>query len=695
LNAPPDQIEVLTLRGKLWQNGFRPIAVYSPGAVEWTGKAIANAGKRPKGNDWTERARLNPPDASIQKTESDALNTGVLCDGLIAVDIDVDDAAIVSQIEAALLHFLGTAPKRTRANSARALLLYRAASGEPSKQSITGPGGKVESLGRGQQFVAYGSHPSGAAYEWPNGAPDSFHRGTLTPVTEEALFAFLSACAPLIGAECPKPLTNAPTPFSVAPDAAQVVTERDRSNALAALADEVATLSAMREGSSRNAALNTAAHSLGTLCNGSIEAETVALALLEAATVNGHVLKHGQDQTKATIQSGLYAGMKKPRLLLSNDAPDIDISAMLANGIAKCKSKQAKQPTQASGKRSVTVLQGSQIHEQPIEWLWNGYLPSGKLTLLAGAGGTGKSTIAFNLAATITNAGIWPDNTRCNVAGNVLIWSSEDDPADTIKPRLMAVGANDSRYGVISGTIDDEGLRCAFDAAQDMDSLRYAVTRIGGISLLIIDPIVTAVTGDMHKANDVRRSLQSIVDFAAEMRCAVLGITHFAKGTAGKNSAERVIGSQAFAALARMVLVAAKEEDSDRRVFTRAKSNNSIDTGGFSYSIEALTLQRGIIATRVVWGEPLEGSSRSILSEIEGDSPEDGGTKLAQAKAFLLEMLKNGFVPQKELFEHARETQGITDGTMRRACKALSITPRKLAMNGGWVWELPITINAR
>ncbi len=103
--------------------------------------------------------------------------------------------------------------------------------------------------------------------------------------------------------------------------------------------------------------------------------------------------------------------------------------------------------------------------------------------------------------------------------------------------------------------------------------------------LLIIDPIITAVTGDMHKANDVRRSLQAIVDFAAECNCAVLGITHFAKGTAGKNSAERVIGSQAIRGRSpRMVLVAAKEEESDRRVFTRAKSNNSVDTGGFSYS---------------------------------------------------------------------------------------------------------------
>ncbi|WP_263355500.1 AAA family ATPase, partial [Acidicapsa acidisoli] len=346
----------------------------------------------------------------------------------------------------------------------------------------------------------------------------------------------------------------------------------------------------------------------------------------------------------------------------------------IANMLARFKEKQSKSSVTASGKRTVSLLQGSQISERPITWLWDGYLPSGKLTLLAGAGGTGKSTIAFNLASTITNGSNWPDGSRLTNPGNVLIWSSEDDPADTIKPRLMAVGANDTRYGVISGTIDEQGLRCPFDAALDMDGLRAAVKSIGGISLLIIDPIITAVTGDMHKANDVRRDLQTIVDFAAEMNCAVLGITHFAKGTAGRNSAERVIGSQAFAALARMVLVAAKEEDSQKRVFTRAKSNNSVDTGGFSYSIEPVSLRYGIIATRVVWGEPLEGSSRSILSEIEGEQVEDSSSKLAEAKAFLLETLRNGPVPSKELLEHARETRDIKRDTLIRAQKALSIT---------------------
>jgi AAA domain len=97
------------------------------------------------------------------------------------------------------------------------------------------------------------------------------------------------------------------------------------------------------------------------------------------------------------------------------------------------------------------------------------------------------------------------------MASNVLIWSSEDDPADTIKPRLMAVSADERRYGVIQGVTDEHGLSCPFDAKRDMHDLRETLQCIGGISLLIIDPIVSAVSGDMHKANDVRRSLQAIV----------------------------------------------------------------------------------------------------------------------------------------------------------------------------------------
>ena len=159
--------------------------------------------------------------------------------------------------------------------------------------------------------------------------------------------------------------------------------------------------------------------------------------------------------------------------------PAIDVSSMIANGIAACKRKESYKLS-VSGKRSITLVQCSTIEAKPITWLWNGFIPQGKLTLLAGAGGTGKSTLAFNFAATVSNAGTWPDGSRCDDAANVLVWSSEDDAADTITPRLMAVGANLSRCGIISGAIDENGMRCPFDAARDMEQLREATQQIGG-----------------------------------------------------------------------------------------------------------------------------------------------------------------------------------------------------------------------
>ncbi|MDR3411570.1 MAG: bifunctional DNA primase/polymerase [Formivibrio sp.] len=318
--SPSVQDEVLALRGILWKNGVRPVSVYSPGAVEWTGQAITNAGKRPNCKNWHESALASVPDACTAKPTTDALNTGILCDSLIALDLDIDDSTISKRAISAAIHFLGNAPMRVRSDSARVLMLYRAAEGEPSKRSINGTGGKVEALGSGQQFVAFGQHPNGATYTWPQGSPAEFSRDMLPPVTADALQAFLCAVAPLVGADAPAPY---------------MATGRDHDYANSVLSDECAKLAAMVEGTGRNNQLNISAHSVGTLVgNGSIDAETVSLALLDAAAKNGHVAKHGISQTQATIESGLNAGMKKPRKLKSSEVPSIDISGLLQNAKA-------------------------------------------------------------------------------------------------------------------------------------------------------------------------------------------------------------------------------------------------------------------------------------------------------------------------------------------------------------------------
>jgi hypothetical protein len=638
-----------------------------------------NPDKTPKVAAWEQSASASPFDIAVKWDAAPDSMPGlpVGAHGLVVIDAD-KRASGPNGVEAFV-----TLCAENRIDLSSAFVVETPSSGLHFYFSTTTPySNSSGSLPKGIDVRGKGGYVIGPGATLPNGRSYRIVGGSwdTIPPLPDALAAFLREKRPA-------------TP-SMLPDGATAlrVTDRERSYAEAALADDVAKLAAMGEGEGRNKALNDASHSLGTM-GGWIDLNVSADRLLAAAVTNGYVAKDGEAAAVKTITSGIEAGRLKPRSLLSAGEPEtIDLDPAFVIAIAEYKRKHSNRASsgQPSGKRLVTVLQGSSIMEKPITWLWDGYLPQGKLTLLAGAGGTGKSTIAFSLAATITNGGMWPDGTRCNVAGNVLIWSSEDDPADTIKPRLMAVGANDRRYGVVGGTIDENNVSDSFDAARDMDGLREAVAQIGGISLLIIDPIVTAVTGDMHKANDVRRSLQVIVDFAAECNCAVLGITHFAKGTAGKNSAERVIGSQAFAALARMVLVAAKEEESDRRVFTRAKSNNSVDAGGYSYAIEALTLHQGIVATRVVWGEPLEGSSRSILADAEGVEAGRHGKKIEEARNFLHNALINGPAAVVDIKDQARNA-GIVSVTLQRAKEAMNIqsTKSKGDFAGGWDWSLP------
>lgn len=342
----------------------------------------------------------------------------------------------------------------------------------------------------------------------------------------------------------------------------------------------------------------------------------------------------------------------------------------------------------SSPKWRAELTPAASIKPVAIRWLWPGWVARGKLTVLAGAGGSGKTTLAIGLIGTLTSGGRWPDGEICREPGNALIWSSEDDPADTLVPRLMAAGADLSRVHIIQGRVNGAGEREPFDPATDFDLLREAVEDIGGASLLLIDPVVNVVKGDMHRANDVRRSLQAVVDFAEAHGCAVLGISHFSKGSGGSSPADRVIGSQAFGALARAVLVAAKQDDTETRVLARAKSNISDDQGGVGYVVEPCTVGEGIETTRVLWGDRIEGSARDILAEVESTGDDDQRSEFEEACDFLRDTLQNGPVPTKQIKEDAAGA-GLSWATVRRAQKAIGATAKKNGVKEGWSWQLP------
>lgn len=341
--------------------------------------------------------------------------------------------------------------------------------------------------------------------------------------------------------------------------------------------------------------------------------------------------------------------------------------------------------------QGVILTCAKSIKPEPINWIWPGYLAAGKLHILAGVAGTGKTTIALALAATMTTKGRWPDGTFCRTARDVIIWSGEDDLADTLVPRLRAMGADLSRIHFVTSTNDDGSAR-PFDPATDMARLSETLKQYPEAGLLVMDPISSAVTGDSHKNAEVRRSLQPVADLAANVKCAVLGITHFTKGTSGKDPLERVTGSLAFGAFARVVLATVKPAHGSEKPhrLIRAKSNVGPDGGGFEYSLtqSAVPGYADLLASSVLWGEALEGSAGELADQIEGEgsgNDEHGPSRREEAKEFLLRFLADGPRMQREIAELA-DQDGISVITLKRAKKELGVISTQLS--DGWQWRL-------
>ena len=365
--------------------------------------------------------------------------------------------------------------------------------------------------------------------------------------------------------------------------------------------------------------------------------------------------------------------------------PPVDISNFRARAHAKAaekKAKRASEPFLGNGHDAqapeIITRRASDITPETFSWLWKYWLARGKLHIIGGVSETGKTTIAQSYAAIISSRGTWPDGTRATV-GNVLIWTSEDSPADTLIPRLIRMGADLGRIHFIEETIPPGAKSRPFNPATDMLALVEKAKAIGDVALLIIDPIVATVpmARNSHNNAETRNAMQPVVDFAKAAHIAVLGIGHLTKGTAGKDPLERLNGSLAFGALPRLVMGAAKNEaegdDQPERIMVRIKSNIGPSGGGFGYHIDAATLHEhpDIEATRVVWEYPLEGTARELLDAAEGD--QNGKLpKLDRAKRFLTEFLANT-KRQAEDVENAAKDAGISERTLRRAAKEMNV----------------------
>lgn len=322
------------------------------------------------------------------------------------------------------------------------------------------------------------------------------------------------------------------------------------------------------------------------------------------------------------------------------------------------------------------------VKMKPIKWLWNKRIAQGKVTVIGGQPGLGKSQITAMLCANITGQVPFPDGEKAPL-GDVLILSAEDDPADTIKPRLIAAGADLKRCHFFNGIKTKSSGRDAirlFDLSADADPLERILEDNPEIIVMIIDP-VSAYQGktDSHNNSDIRALLAPYQELATKYGVAIILVTHFNKSNS-QEPIERFIGSIGLIAAARGGYGVFKDDQNDSvRYFLPIKNNIGNDKDGFAYEIRGVTLGNGIETSYVRWHEGCVLAQKILKPEKQ--------TQINGAKEFLQDLLSEKPLMASEVFDEA-EGMGYTKGAIQRAAKALNVRKKKIGMKGGWLWYL-------
>jgi predicted ATP-dependent serine protease len=289
------------------------------------------------------------------------------------------------------------------------------------------------------------------------------------------------------------------------------------------------------------------------------------------------------------------------------------------------------------------------IKARPISWLWPRFIPRGKLTIIAGNPGLGKSQLTSSIAAVLTTGGSWPvDREQCEL-GDALFLTAEDDPADTVRPRLEAAGANLERVHIVKGVLhgyrgDGTPEQRIFCLAEDLRALESTLIRLGNVTVLVIDP-VSAYLGeiDSHKNAEIRGLLAPLSELAARHKVAVIAISHLNKA-GGPQALMRVTGSLAFVAAARAAYLVAADPDRTRRLFLPLKNNLGPDAEGLAFRIERSTVLSAsgpIETSRVMWESEAVSITADEVMQATGAARESM-TALDAATAWLKSVLADG-----------------------------------------------------
>ncbi|HOI53862.1 MAG TPA: AAA family ATPase [Phycisphaerae bacterium] len=373
------------------------------------------------------------------------------------------------------------------------------------------------------------------------------------------------------------------------------------------------------------------------------------------------------------------------------ESADVDISAITGQAAGSTNGGPAPPTaiTPAGGLRIDTVCLAD-VEPEPVHWLWPDRFALGKLSLIAGEPGLGKSFLTLDMAARVSRGAGWPCNEAAkSVPAGVVLLSAEDDIKDTIAPRLIAAGADRSRilamralYQPQLALVPGVEKQVPFSLLEHIPQLEELIRRAAPCRLVIVDPVSAFLGGtDSHNNSEVRGVLAPLAEMAARNRVAVVAVTHLNKGQG--SALNRVIGSIAFTAAARAAYVVTKDEDDPaRRLLLPVKNNLGIDLNGFAYRLASEP------TPHVEW-EP-QPVAMSADEAVGGERRTRGPDPDARqdAEVWLLDFLSAGPRTAQEIFTAAR-VEGHTRVTVKRAKATAGIQSVKQDFDGPWVWVLP------
>jgi hypothetical protein len=327
---------------------------------------------------------------------------------------------------------------------------------------------------------------------------------------------------------------------------------------------------------------------------------------------------------------------------------------------------------------SKDLISLNEIESEAVHWLLPGFIAYGKITVLEGYPDRGKSTLTLDLAARITTGTPMPDGTAVE-SGNVIILTSEDSAADTVRPRLLAAGGNPSRVFMAGDVLTgQQPLKLPDDTLRLVELVRQYQAR-----LLVVDPFSAYLSDDVDSRNeqDMRRTLSPLSLMAQKLNAAIVLLRHFTKD----RNAPAILrggGSMGIGATARSVIaVVDHPEHDDRRVLTSVKQNLGLRPRPWEFSFESV----GEVG-RIVW----LGQADLDTEILSGESPDERAAS-KDVKEVLLEILSMGPLPPLVVQELVKEAGVfVSDRTLRRASKEHLLRARLgFGPNAIYLWYLP------